>query len=759
MLRHARLMRVPLAWLYGEEPADGKGMESPESRYLVTKWRKDSGDPATGLNGPALRAELERRLPQWTREGSWTMTKAKAFCFLCDRTAIDVSDLDWFPAFALWTRHTPKLHPLQEILARRDREVTAASLPAGLARPQGLRWCGYHDYDHSAPDWDVILPLGFTGLAARLAAHDDGSEYYVARKLAMEGIFRFLDRLVAKGRTVPGDRARQQTESIARLRQGPPVTALDALQFIYLYWTICEKFEMIQVRTLGNLDKLLTPYYRADLAAGRTTEAEFRAELRHFWWQWGSIDNYYGQPVYFGGTKADGTTEYNEVSKILLEVHDELALPTPKVHLKMGKSTPDWVWRQTLEMMRRQRPLSFVGEEPHGRVIRAMGYDEDCARTFMLWGCYEWAVRDSANDTCAAQVNLLHPVTALLADAAAGRFAAETFDDFKAAYLVSVGATVSAARDFAFENEKSLAEVNPALLFSVATEYSVKTGRDAYQGGTAHGNNSAIWMVGTGTSVDALLAVKELVYENEECRMKNEERRAKKEECGGWCEDGRKARFSLRELGEILAKNWEGHEELRLRMRRSHRKWGNNDPEANRLARELQKHVASLVNGRPNSRGGVFKACGHTARWHVMMGKGTGATPDGRKAGEEFSKNISPTMGADTEGVTALLASVANLDAKDYPGDFPLDVALLPSTVAGEKGLALMRTVVETYFDNGGLVIQFNLHDPRVLRDAQKHPEKYANLQVRITGWNVRWNDLPKVEQDRFIERAERIGQ
>ena len=91
----------------------------------------------------------------------------------------------------------------------------------------------------------------------------------------------------------------------------------------------------------------------------------------------------------------------------------------------------------------------------------------------------------------------------------------------------------------------------------------------------------------------------------------------------------------------------------------------------------------------------------------------------------------------------------------DYPGDFPLDVALLAKSIPGEKGLAVLRTLIERYFENGGLVIQFNVHDAATLKDAQKHPEKYQNLQVRVTGWNVRWNDIPKVEQDKFILRQE----
>jgi formate C-acetyltransferase len=115
-------------------------------------------------------------------------------------------------------------------------------------------------------------------------------------------------------------------------------------------------------------------------------------------------------------------------------------------------------------------------------------------------------------------------------------------------------------------------------------------------------------------------------------------------------------------------------------------------------------------------------------------------------------------MGMDTEGVTALLNTLATLDSRDMPGDFPLDVMLLPYTVSGDAGLAAMRTILGIYFANNGLAIHFNVFDAEEYRDAQKHPEKYENLQVRVCGWNVRWNDLPKVEQDKYLARADAMA-
>lgn len=174
------------------------------------------------------------------------------------------------------------------------------------------------------------------------------------------------------------------------------------------------------------------------------------------------------------------------------------------------------------------------------------------------------------------------------------------------------------------------------------TEYSVETGKDAFVDGTRRGNFSSVLQTGLGTTVDALLAIEELVYVRRE--------------------------MLLAELGALMAANWTGYEELRLRMLRGTRKWGDNDAAANRLAEEIVKAYAACLNGVPNSRGGAFEASGHCAKQFIDLGHATGATPDGRRAGEEMSKNVSPTMGVDREGVTALLLSVAHLDARDLPG-------------------------------------------------------------------------------------------
>ena len=737
-----------------------------EARYVEWKWREDVADPATGVGQDAARTHLLKLSKELEPKEPWNVVKAECFAWLCDNLAIDVSPLDWFPAFACWNRYN---RPMSSVLWRRNDEVARKFYPEILPRlqegnKQG-RWMVWKDFDHIIPDWDKVLPLGFPGMKARLEANwQEGKSYYRAEKIAAEAVERLLDRLVAQGRSrlsssasSPSARAvrlSKQIASLKRLREGAPQTAYDVMQFIYLYFVLSEHFEAVQARSLSVIDVTLWPYYKADLAAGRTTEAEFREQFRHFLWQWGSIDNYWGQPVTMGGTKADGTTAYTSLSLVILDVMDECALPTPKFHLKIAENTPDAFLRKALDMARRHRPISFIGEKPTRRVLEHLGYPPDEARQFVTKGCYEFCVPKDGNGLGGGHANMVKVVELMLADAAAGRFEAKDYAAFKREYLKRFVSTVTEVCGFFNVFEKHLDDVNPALVASLAGEYSVRTGKDALANGTPTGNRTGQSLSGYGTAVDALMAVKELVYE----RVEKVER-VEKGESGESGESGERGeRLSLKELGELMAKNWKGREDLRLRMLRSKRKWGNNDPEANALGREISKVLSPAVNGRPNSRGGSFTMSGHNARQFIEEGRRTGATPDGRRAGEEFSKNLSPTMGVDTEGVTALVSTLASLDSRDFPGDFPLDVMLLPYTVSGEKGLETMAMVVRQYFDCGGTVIQFNVFDADELRDAQAHPEKYENLQVRVCGWNVRWNDLPKVEQDAYIHRSEEIA-
>ena len=732
-----------------------------EATYLRRKFRQDVTDKATGLDIAGLKKLLREIVSSGKAANeSWRITKAKCFAALCTRQSIDVSHFDWFPAIACWDRHDL---PMNDILGKRAAEIREKYLAKEmeLARRNwraGAWSCGL-DYCHSVPEWHSILPIGFPGMKARVEKHaKPGDPYYEGLRIAADAMLAGIDRFIEQGkkqlglftndnchncsqsaninstRSTCSTRLKKEIACLERLRKGPPQTAYDVLMFLWLVFFYGDHLDAMQVRSLSQIDVTLTPYYDADIAAGRTTEAEFREQLKHFLWQWGSICFYWNQPIGLGGTRKDGTSEFNHVSKIIMDVADECALPTPKFLVKIAPNTPDWAMDKLLDMARRHRSLCFCGEQGMTRIMKSQGYTDEQCRTMIMKGCYEFADRCNTNETLPGTYSLLRPVPAILDDIYRGVFdpaKLPTYEAFKAEYERRIRSTLATARKNIFEYEKHLGDVNPSNVFTLSSEYAIAHGKDAFADGCEKGNNTAYFMTALGTTVDALLAVKEYVYERKE--------------------------LTLKEFGTILHENWEGHEPLRLRILRGKRKWGNNDQEANALGGWIAHVAGSCLNGIPNSRGGIFLNSGHSARAFIWAGRHIGASPDGRKRGEEVSKNLSPTMGADTEGVTALVATLSHVDNLDVPADFPLDVMLHPSAVQGRKGLDAMKAIVRQYHANGGCVVHFNVFSAEELRDAQAHPEKYENLQVRVCGWNVRWNDLDKIEQDKYIARAEAI--
>ena len=706
--------------------------------YLKWKWRTDVSDPKSGLDAAALKRGAEAVIAEWKGKEPWPVVKARALGYLVDHVALGFSRFDCFPAISCWNRWN---RPLSGALWLRECEVDQRHGTKELREMrQKIRASGAkcaRDYDHSSPDWATILKLGFTGMKARVDAYGKDTPFYRAERMTADAILRFVDRLITGaeaelfrcgGKTEEGLLERE-IASLKRLRIGPPVTVFDVMQFCFIDFVVSEYFDRFQVRAFGAIDALWRPYYEADLAAGRTTEAQFREDFRHFIWQFGSIDNYWGHPLALGGTRQDGTTEYNALSLIILDVADREDLATPKLQLKMAKNTPDAIWDKALRMLRRHRSLVLMGEEGMARSMTKLGLSAEECRRLIVWGCFEW-LPPEGNCTSACDINLVTPITDMFGEAKEGNLPAlPTFGDFKAEYLRRLTDLTDRTRRVLDYLETGLAEINPSLVLTLGVGSALEKGEDAFATGMRY-NHTALQGVGFASAVDSLISVKETVYETK--------------------------RHSLKELGEILAKNWEEHEEERLRMSRSKRKWGCGNDEVDALGRAILEAFTDHINGLPNARGGKYVCYGLNARGYLTGGAATGATPDGRKAGEELSKNMAPAIGGDAEGVLAVLKSwKATVRPEFFPCGLIFDVMLHASSVSGEKGLKAFRALCEEYFAAGGCGLNLNVQSVEELKDAQLHPEKYENLQVRVAGWNIRWNDIPKHEQDGFIRRLE----
>lgn len=727
--------------------------DEPFNPYERMAYHGYDYDKSTGMEDEEILSGLEKlygeikTLPHPT-------ARAKAIKYVLDNTKIDVNEHDWFVGFWSVRRLANSVtfnKWYNEVFGNIIPEVGTAMNDMNASAAISI----WPDFDHVVPDWDSILKLGFKGLAERAEMYrkmhiENGTLTAEAEALfdgiAIEysAILDIIERLHSYALTQTHEKARKIAECLEHIRNGAPRNFYEALQTIYIYFIVSESFDSYQVRSLGNgLDGSLYRFYKNDIENGVFTREEIKEFLRYFLMQWAAIGNYWGQPFYLGGTNLDGSTRYSELSYDILDVYDELEIYNPKIQLKINAGTPDKLLFKAFDMLRRGHSSLVFCCEP-GMIKAAMSYGAtyEEALNMDIRGCYEIGVRANEVSTGSGYIN---PVAAVLyvfsngydkklgkqfglATGSAESFG--TFEDFYKAVLAQLEHLIEMTINTAVTYEKYLGYINPSSMYTATIEGALKKGCDAYQSGVKF-NNTDILNCGFASLVDSVMAVKEFVYDKKE--------------------------ITFSQMADALEKNWSGYEALRTKILKSPHKYGNNDETADIYTEALSQYFTNKVNNRPNARGGVFKSVMHSAMQFVWQGEKTGATPDGRFAGTELSKNASPTVGMDKNGVTALINSALKTHPENYWESHCIDVMVHPSAVSGDEGLVIMKNLLFMYMKNGGQSMQFNVFNSEILKDAQKNPEKYKNLQVRVCGWNVLWNNLSEKEQNAYIARSESV--
>ena len=278
--------------------------------------------------------------------------------------------------------------------------------------------------------------------------------------------------------------------------------------------------------------------------------------------------------------------------------------------------------------------------------------------------------------------------------------------------------------------EHYLTYMNPQPLQTGTFTKSLAMGIDP-NSGSGVTNNTYMCLGAIGSIADSLTAIQKFVYDQK--------------------------RFTLDELIHILDCDFEGYETVHRMLNNDPDKYGNNLPLPDGIANEVVSFATSCINGKPNApiRGGWWGCSTHIARGIYDHGKKTAASADGRHCGGELSKNLTPTLGKNHKGVTAAVLSVTKFDLFTIHENPALDAAFSASAVKGEDGLDAMHGVLDTFIARGGGMMQMNVVNADVLRKAQKNPEQYTDLQIRVSGWSVHFNDIKKEEQDGFIRQAE----
>ena len=219
------------------------------------------------------------------------------------------------------------------------------------------------------------------------------------------------------------------------------------------------------------------------------------------------------------------------------------------------------------------------------------------------------------------------------------------------------------------------------------------------------------------------------------------------------CFDTKKC--TTRELYDALMNNWAGYEELQRYIKSTELHYGNGKPEVDAIASLITDEYANLVNSITNPRGQKWSAAMFPVTANVMFGMMTAATPDGRSAGVPLADGISPVQQMDKNGPTAIAVSCASWDQTKYPGGTLMNMKFSPTCIQGEQGIMKLSQLIQTYFEMGGMEIQINVISAETLRNAQKDPESYKNLVVRVAGFSAYFVELHITGQNDLISRTE----
>jgi pyruvate-formate lyase len=254
-------------------------------------------------------------------------------------------------------------------------------------------------------------------------------------------------------------------------------------------------------------------------------------------------------------------------------------------------------------------------------------------------------------------------------------------------------------------------------------------GRDMYQRGTKYPASAGVWGLGLATAADSLAAIQKLVYEDKT--------------------------ITLEELASVLRSNFENHEALRQFLLNQMPKYGNDDDSADLLAKEIGELYCREMLKHKGPHGEFYLPLLASYMGHINAGETTGATPDGRRAGEPVSDAASPAQGRDIKGPTAVLKSATKIDYTLAAGGVALNIKFAANTLMGQKGLKNLRSFLKAYFQNGGQEIQVSVVSRDTLMDAKAHPEQHRNLVVRVAGFNEYFVKLDANLQDEIIARTE----
>ena len=616
------------------------------------------------------------------------------------------------------------------------------------------------DLDHHCIGYDNVLALGLKGLIAkaeaRLARTTDerARSFLESTTIANRSLIAIAGKFAARAEAMlvnepdPAVRARLEriVDTARRVPAEPPSTFYEALNTLLFMRESSASLEGLGVSVLGHPDRMLGPYYRRDLAAGRITrdeakdllsaylamtDAKFEVDKRHET----------STTVVIGGCDAEGAIVFNEVTRMIVEAYGELRLLNPKLNARISPRHPDEYFERLGDLAAQgTNVLAVFNDDVLIEANVKRGKAREDARLYVAGGCQENLLQNTEiNSRASIYLNLPQVFHMGLCPEGSTPFtdragiSLETYEGCRSfgelydAFLHNLEAVLVAHIAQRNRSEDQGWRYNPCPLHSATIDDCIENAQDMMEGGARYSVGS-VSLIGIGTLIDSLFAVRTMVFEHD--------------------------RIPLDQLRVIIESNFEGEETLRQFIVNRVPKFGQADEAMEAFSSKVFSDLAAVSTGHANGRGGTYEASVFVYRLFVEMGKKTGATPDGRKAGEYLSQGMSPSplaLGRRSD-VGQILGALAPLDMTEYPVSAVLDLKLPASRGRCDPGTIV--PIVKRFLDAGGSVLQLNVVDPEILREAKAHPERHPDLVVRVSGYSARFAALSEEIQQEVIDRA-----
>ena len=552
---------------------------------------------------------------------------------------------------------------------------------------------------------------------------------------------------------------KKELEKIADVCRWVPAHApRDLWEAIQMYWfvhlgTVTELNGWDSMNP-GHIDQHLWPFYQKGIEDGTLTRDKAKELLSCLWIKFnnqpappkvgvtalesGTYNDFTN--INIGGVDRNGESATNDLSYMILEIQEELHELQPGLSIHIAQNTPDEFLLEGIKVIRQGHgyPSIFNPDTYVQEMVRAGKTIED-AREGGCSGCIEvgafgkeaYLLTGYLNTPKILEITLnngIDPQTGKKLGLETGDPRSfKTFEELYEAWHKQMVYFVNLKLSVNNYIERMFSLYAPATFLSLYIDDCIEKGKDYYSGGARY-NTTYIQCTGLGTITDCFTTLKKHVFEDK--------------------------RYTMEEMLDACASNWENGEKMRQYIRNHTPFFGNDDAYADTIAVRVYDDLVKAIEGRPNTRGGKTQLNMLSTTCHNYFGSVCGATPNGRFAHFAISDGTSPAHGSDSHGPTAVIKSLGKLDQTKSGGTL-LNVRFVPQLLKRDEDQRKLASLIRTYFKFGGHHIQFNIVDTATLHDAQKHPEEYRDLLVRVAGYSDYFNDMTEQLQNEIIARTE----